>query len=596
MSAPVVWIESTSWELPFFGLPSRIPWPSEVDPAEANKDPFEIDHLLRALELLGPDAGEPWVAFGKAAVHFEDLAEALEDAEIVRARDLLTEVERLHPGTSFQLFHMAYVARHEGRDADALALYQAAAEKTPTIGAIWNNLGILHSTLGQRDQAIASFHRALQYLPNDSTALEGLAGLRAVVKLMGQKPDGSSAPAYVDIATFRKMTSEQIPQLAEQPDQLLGFGEQLLRDGIVPDVGLAALEKAREVRPNDPRTLLSLSAAYRVGGQPEKAKEAASKVTELFPNEAAGFFNLAQVCNTGGDSAGERAALERVLELDPNAQAALGIHFGLAPGEHDPLKEEQLGKFGEERRSWMAFLLASNLTKERGDTQRAMRWAERAMEIQPDSEEVLLHYTALLGDARDLAKLASVVKPQVESGRFSKRLDWNYAQVLRQLGLHQDAITILKKAASGEVPDDFKNACLTTIHAWSGLLAGTGIPLEVHRSGFLQRPVVLTLADGDGGVVLSAGAKLPADGSFAWRAQGGESTVMLQQGHTGSATEPRVLGTFKVRGVQAVPEGPTVIDCHVKALPDGALHFQAVQNGRALPVMWTPAREKLVVA
>jgi hypothetical protein len=41
-------------------------------------------------------------------------------------------------------------------------------------------------------------------------------------------------------------------QLAAQPDQLVGFGEQLLRDGIVPDVGLAAWKKrgrfARKIR------------------------------------------------------------------------------------------------------------------------------------------------------------------------------------------------------------------------------------------------------------------------------------------------------------------------------------------------------------
>jgi hypothetical protein len=238
-----------------------------------------------------------------------------------------------------------------------------------------------------------------------------------------------------------------------------------------------------------------------------------------------------------------------------------------------------------------AFLLASNLPRERGDTSRALRWPERCDGEPAGFRGALLHYTALLGDARDLKKLASVVKPQVESGRFSKRLDWNYAQVLRQLGLNQDAVAILKKAATGDVPEDFKNACLTTIQAWTGLLTGTGVPLEVHRSGYLQRPLLLSLADGDGGVLLPAGTQLPGDASFTWRATGAEASVMLQQGHSGSQNEPRLLGTFKVRGVQAAAEGPNLIDCHVKAMPDGALHFQAAQNGRTLPVGWIPTRE-----
>ena len=43
------WVDSTSWELDFFGLPHRIPWPQDVDPTVANNDPFEIEHLLRAI-------------------------------------------------------------------------------------------------------------------------------------------------------------------------------------------------------------------------------------------------------------------------------------------------------------------------------------------------------------------------------------------------------------------------------------------------------------------------------------------------------------------------------------------------------------------
>src|SRR4051812_47681630 len=48
----VRWIKSTSWELPFFGLPQEIPWPADVDPAIANQSPFEVEHLLNAIEQL----------------------------------------------------------------------------------------------------------------------------------------------------------------------------------------------------------------------------------------------------------------------------------------------------------------------------------------------------------------------------------------------------------------------------------------------------------------------------------------------------------------------------------------------------------------
>jgi hypothetical protein len=81
MSAPYVWLDSTSWELDFFGLPHRIPWPADIDPLKANEEPFDHVELVRAIEMLGPDAGDPWTAFRLASVNFDELAECLVDFE-----------------------------------------------------------------------------------------------------------------------------------------------------------------------------------------------------------------------------------------------------------------------------------------------------------------------------------------------------------------------------------------------------------------------------------------------------------------------------------------------------------------------------------
>ena len=584
MTAPVRWIDSTSWEPSFFGLPARVPWPEDVAPELANSDPFEMEPLLRAIELLGPEAGEPWTAFHRASGKLEELAEALEDTEIRRAAGLLEEFEAIHPGTAFALFHRAYIARHEGREDDAITFYRGAAEKCPAIGAIWNNLGTLHALRGQRDEAIAAFRRALACKANDPMALEGLAQLRELVKVQQADPEHPNAVLYVDHATFAQMAGQQIAALATQPDALLALGEQLLRDGIATEAGVRALEGAAAARPDHPRTLLALGAAYRVAGAHDKSRAVLLRLTELHPQEAAGFFHLAQACSAAGDSEAERAALERVLALDPNFQPALGIRFGLGQGEHDPAKEDALAKFGEERGSWMAYLIASNVARERGDTPAALRQAERALALNPEAEEVLLHYAATLGDAKELGKLASVVKPAVDSGRYSKRLDWNYAQVLRELGLTKDAIAVLRKSAEGDAPDDFKAMVATNIDAWTGFLTGCGAPLETHAAGFLQRAIVIVLPDGDGGVVLNAGAQLPANATFPWRATGAEAAVAMQQGETGGGREPRTLGSFRIRGIEGAP---AAIDCHLTALADGALHFRATQRGKKLQVGWT---------
>ena len=580
------WVDSTSWELDFFGLPHRIPWPQDVDAAVANNDPFEIEHLLRAIGAMGAELAEPWKSFDQAAAHLDELADAIDDAEATEAGELLAKFELLHPGTSFGLFHRGTVARLEGREEDAIALFHAATEKTANISAIWNNLGVMHAMRGQRDEALAAFKKSLEITPNDRTALEGLAQLRVLIKLL-RNPDDPSTAAFVDVPTFAKMVAQQLQQVADKPDQLLQQGEHLLQQGFVPELGLQALQRAHALQPTNRRAVFGLTAAYRLAGQVEQARATIEPYTAQVPQDPEGFFHLAQICNAAGDKEGETRALETLLTLDPNAQAPLGLHFGLTQGEHDPKKEQALAKFGEERKSWMAFILASNIARQRGDTPGAVKWAERAHELAPESEDVLQHYTASLGEARGFEKLVSVIKPKIDSGKYSRRVDWNYAHTLQQMGLTKDALSVLRKAMAGEVPDDFKASCTLMIDAWTGLVAGCGVPLEVHQSGHLQRPVVLVLddGDGDGGYVLKAGAKLPAESNFPWRAAAADMQVPLQQGQSGGGAEPRILGAFVVRGVQ--PAAKT-IDCHLVGLPDGALHFRASQGGRRLQVGWAP--------
>lgn len=583
------WIESTSWELPFFGLPYRIPWPEDVAPEVANTDPFEVEHLLRAIEAIGPEAGEPWTGFLNASKVLEDLSESLEDQEIARAHSLLEEYERRHPGTGFALYHFGMVARMEGREEDALKHFRDAAEKSPRVAPVWNNIGILLAMRGEREPAIEAFKKVLELTPGDRTALEGLAQMRYLVKLR-RDPNDPNSIVFVDVPRFRQIVGQQLQQIADDPDKLLAQGDQLLRDGLIPDVGFQALQRALQLRPEHPHTLLAVTAALRLGGHLEQALQTITRFTELYPQDAVGYFHLAQIHNAMGNAEAEKAALDKVLELDPNVQPALGIRFELSPDEHDPAKEEALTKFAEERKSWMSYLLASDLARRRADAKSALKWAEKAHELNPDAEEVVLHLTAVIGDARDFAKLASTIKPKLDTGKFSKRLDWNYAQVLQQLGLANDALTVLRKAASAaDAPEGFKDQAQVLIDAWSGFLSGCGVPLEVHQSGFLIRPVQVALPEGDGGVVLNAGAPLPAAGSFPWRAEGPETRVSLQQGQDESKVQPRSLGTFLVKEIQLKPTGNTTIDCHVVAQPDGRLHFRATQDGRKLRVTWSPA-------
>lgn len=582
------WIESPAWQLSFFGLPNRVPWPSDVAAPDGNHQQFDMEALLRGVRACissEPGLIGPWRGFAEAAQHFDGMTEALEDHEYQRASQLLEEIEKHHPGSPYGLFHQAYVQRQAGNDQEAVRLYGEAAQKAPGIPFIWDNLGTMLAENGNREQAVQAFVRAVQANPQDQVALESLVQLKAAVKLMRDPKDPKSA-TIVPIEQFKEMAAGQIEPLSKNPQQLVQFAEQLLRDGLVPEVGIQALEKARELMPEEARVHIALGAGYRMLQRLEDSKQAITRYTELQPQDPWGFFNLAQTLNAMGDKEGERAALENTLRIDPNIQPALGIYFELKDQNADPEKEQALIKFADERNAWMPLLLASSMARDRGEIARAVELASRAHERNSTAEEVMLQYSAMLGDAGDLARLDLVIQPAVTGGRFSKRLDWNYAQSLRQLGKTPQAIEVLRRAQMGDAPADFKAAAESAIEYWTGLRAQSEAQLDVHASGQLLRPVVLTLEDGDGGILLNARQGLPAQHKFPWRAQGAEARVRLQQGQTGFGEPPTSLGTFIVKNVTAAAEGATTVECRVEASADGRLTFSAGQNGRKLPVEW----------
>jgi predicted Zn-dependent protease len=587
-TSAVQWIDCRAWELDLYGLPHRIPWPADSDPKLAEQSPFDAGLLLNAIEDLGPEAGPPWTNFFQAAEHFDELAEALEDNEFPTSRRLLDEIERAHPGTSFVQFHRAHVARHDGRVEEAIALYRVVTERLPQSGIVWLNLGATLAAEGRREEAVTAYLQAVRLNQNDTHALDGLASLRAAVKVQ-RDPNDPKSVAYLDLPTFGRMALRQIPQLAQNPEHLQAFGEQLLRDGYAPQVAVQALEKSRELRPDDPRTLMALAAAYRQAGRPHDARGVAVRFTETHPKDAGGWLHLAQTEHGGGNAEAARAAIDHALALDPNLQPALALRFGITEAANPEL-EAKLMAFGEEREAWMPLLMASAMARDRGDLGIAVRYAERAYDLAPEQEEVLLQLGSLLGQSKDAVRLVEVMEKRVASGEFSRRLDWNYAQALKSTGRVSEAVSVLINAASAEgAPDDFKQAAASTIDFWNELLAESGAHVETLKAGALARPVLLRLDDGDGAVLLHAGHPLPVEGKFPWRVPPDgrtETRIPLQQGQTGSAVEPRDLGCFLVRGLPPVTGGPHTLQCQIAASPQATLIFRAVLGNRELRVAW----------
>lgn len=587
MSDSVQWIDSQSWELDFYGLPHRVPWPSDADPAAAEAHPLNLETLLEGIDRLGDSVAEPWLGFRAATSLFQDLSEALEEGEIVRGQRLLEEIDRLHPGSPFVQFQLGNLARLEGRDQEALERLNAALKKAQNVAPIWSSMGNLLAQTGHPAEAGQAFRKALELNGDDQTALEGLVRLRELVRLMRQTEDGqpdAKSVGYVDMDTFRQMITSQLDDLASEPDKLLALADQLMRDGLLLDVIITALEKARDLRPDHARTVMMLGTAYRAAQRHEDVLKAILRFTELEPNEATGFMHLAQAYSALGQQEKEKEALEEVLRLDPNFHAAIGIYFELSQGEHDPAKEAALSTWAKQDGSWMGHLIASSIARSRGDTASALRHADDAYALAPAQEEVLLHLSAVLGEARELNRLTTQIRPAIESRRYSVRLDWNFAQTLFQHGFKDEASAVLRRALALEnAPDEFKAMAASTLENWSGILTGCGVPLQLKEGSHLTRPILITLPDGDGGIIIGAGRGLPAEGTFPWKVPAeGQTLIRLQQGESGGAQAPLALGTFLVGNA----DSSAPVECHLAVSAEGDLQFRARQNGTRLPVAW----------
>lgn len=587
MSAPFVWVDSTSWELEFFGLPSRIPWPADADPQLASAEPFDHETLVRAIDLMGADPGQPWAGFRAASEHFEALAEVLDDAEGPEAMTLLDEVESVHPGTAFVAFHRGIVARQDGHYAEAIGHFETAARTTPKVHTIWMQLGLLQAQEGDRDKAIKALVNAVRLNPKERTAFEALASLKAAVKVLRDPKDPNSV-AYLDIPQYRKMCEQQLSQLQNNPQQLLEFGEFQVHHEFASELGLRALVRARELAPNDPRPLAALSNAYRAVGQPEQAKALALELTERFPTQPPAWLHLAQILGAAGDREGESAAFEKALEIDPNLAPAIANVFHLSDGPSAE-NEQRLAAFAEEKKAPVAFLLASDSAHARGDDAAALDYAARAFAVEPEREEVLLHYCAMIGETKDESRLRRDIEPALHAAKYTKRLDWNFAHALKQLGHINEAISVLISAASAEgAPADFQHTVGSTIDLWTHKLAKADAPIELNKLGSIARPVLLSVEGEDGATLLQAGQTLPAEARFPFRVRidgQGETHVVLQQGQTGGVGDPHPLGSFAIKALP-VTGGTHTLQCIIGAGPDGRLLFKAIQGAREVPVRW----------
>ncbi len=242
-----------------------------------------------SVELVNPLDGETVASFEEQANGKPEVLRAIADLSKDLRRELGdVDAESLSDGVetfttiSIAAMHDYATAQQlarDGKDDEAIALYQSAVYKDPSFGRAWSGLGVSADKMGYSDVAEAAWQKAMQLLggmtERERYRTEGVYYL--VVAPNSQKA----------IDTYRRLVSKY---------------------------------------PADDSGHNNLALAYFIDLQFDKAFEAGRKVIDIYPGKALYWANYALYAMYANDLDTAREAADKTLELNPNYHKAYLPH------------------------------------------------------------------------------------------------------------------------------------------------------------------------------------------------------------------------------------------------------------------------------
>lgn len=276
----------------------------------------------------------------------------------------------------------------------------------------WHSLGIAQSKIGDYNQSITSFQKAVKINPASSDAWEGmgvsfahsgqknsaLAAYRKAVKI-----NSANDEAWYNLGIIYEKNGELTEALAAfrhavtiNPAYLsawFNIGSTLQRSGNQAGA-IDAFRKVTDINPDNAFAWHNLGIAYRETGNLINSIDAFEQALRINPKYDPSWTNLAITCGKAGQKARRFDAYRMAISINPsNADAWIGL--GVAFGEDD-------------------------------QTARAFDAFEQALQINPENDQALFnlgHLYARKDDqqkVRDLYRRLSVVNP-VLARSFSQK-------------------------------------------------------------------------------------------------------------------------------------------------------------------------------
>jgi tetratricopeptide (TPR) repeat protein len=233
-------------------------------------------------------------------------AELIRQGKFSEARVLLDGLLKDNPGSADLLYQLGRVDLAERKFKDAEDTFQRAYELNPA--NLRSLMGIVETNMAQNktDEALKILQTESDKAPSrlDLLLAIGNTALRA------GKLDFA-------IQTFNKLI-EQVDKGAKQGDIYLRLGETYRRKGD-STAAIQALQKAREILPDNTVVLNTLASVFTGAGRKPEAEQVYEAALKLDPNNAVVLNNLAfLLAETGGDLDDALTKAQRAKQLLPN--------------------------------------------------------------------------------------------------------------------------------------------------------------------------------------------------------------------------------------------------------------------------------------
>ena len=323
---------------------TRVPAPAVLDALTALYSARRYSELeSRALALVDqyPDFGFGWKLLGGSLqMQGKDALPAFKTAAQLLANDAEAH------------YNLGVVLTSRGKFDAALASFRRVIALKPGFAPAHGMLGNVLKQRGQLDEAVASYRRSLGIEPDNAQIHHNLGN---ALKDLGQLEDA--------VASFRRA-------LLLAPDYTEAHGNLgiALRGLGQLDAAVASCRRATELKPDFPEAHNNLGIALRDAGQFAAARESYLRALALKPGFADAHRNLGIALKDLGELDAALASYRKAVELKPDfseAHSGLGLTLLLTGQFSEGWKEYRWGIDTRERSSYPIRASSENILLKR---------------------------------------------------------------------------------------------------------------------------------------------------------------------------------------------------------------------------------------